>query len=325
MDVVQSRPSPSTSCQRFNVHCNQCQSKIWSGDLTLEQLFTVLRTWDPIIQFNVDQIQEKFFLRNGSDCINAFDPVTGMNILMYTIRSGATGIGDDEKAKHAVSALFKKGVDVYCKSQLLGINCIHLAAHFDCPKVLRYIISQMDVGCLGEFLNELSDSGSSPIHLAAANLSSGAFRVLIECPEVNIRALDDQGRPVQACIGTNQPSIDSSDPRLRLIKMLLTKAAQKNLRSNTEPDQMKSIFTINQKSYDIAIDPSIGDRVHVTGKGAGVLKYVGEPNFSTGLWYGIELDECRGRNDGYVQGKKYFNCKQRHGIFVRRSKIEKIL
>jgi hypothetical protein len=62
----------------------------------------------------------------------------------------------------------------------------------------------------------------------------------------------------------------------------------------------------------------LGDVVSVTGtKKVGVVKYSGEVHFSDGIWIGIELPDPTGKNDGSVQGVKYFNCKPKHGLFVR--------
>jgi hypothetical protein len=62
----------------------------------------------------------------------------------------------------------------------------------------------------------------------------------------------------------------------------------------------------------------LGDVVAVTGtRKVGVVKYAGEVHFSDGVWIGIELPDPTGKNDGSVQGVKYFNCKPKHGLFVR--------
>ena len=34
-------------------------------------------------------------------------------------------------------------------------------------------------------------------------------------------------------------------------------------------------------------------------------------------WCGSVLDEPAGKNDGSVKGKKYFECKPKHGLIVR--------
>ncbi|EMG48672.1 hypothetical protein SBY92_003997 [Candida maltosa Xu316] len=61
----------------------------------------------------------------------------------------------------------------------------------------------------------------------------------------------------------------------------------------------------------------------------GQIKFIGSTQFAPGLWYGIELEEPNGKNNGTVQGVKYFDCKQAingqfHGIFVRESMINRI-
>ncbi|XP_019410021.1 PREDICTED: dynactin subunit 1 isoform X1 [Crocodylus porosus] len=67
----------------------------------------------------------------------------------------------------------------------------------------------------------------------------------------------------------------------------------------------------------------VGSRVEVIGKGyRGTVAYVGATLFATGKWVGVILDEAKGKNDGSVQGRKYFTCEENHGIFVRQSQIQ---
>uniref|UniRef100_A0A8C7ITG7 Dynactin subunit 1 n=1 Tax=Oncorhynchus kisutch TaxID=8019 RepID=A0A8C7ITG7_ONCKI len=67
----------------------------------------------------------------------------------------------------------------------------------------------------------------------------------------------------------------------------------------------------------------VGSRVEVIGKGhRGTVAYIGATLFSTGKWVGVILDESKGKNDGTVQGKRYFTCHENHGIFVRQSQIQ---
>uniref|UniRef100_A0A8C0F6Y9 Dynactin subunit 1 n=1 Tax=Bubo bubo TaxID=30461 RepID=A0A8C0F6Y9_BUBBB len=67
---------------------------------------------------------------------------------------------------------------------------------------------------------------------------------------------------------------------------------------------------------------SVGSRVEVIGKGhRGTVAYVGATLFATGKWVGVILDEAKGKNDGTVQGRKYFTCEENHGIFVRQSQV----
>ncbi|XP_062864339.1 dynactin subunit 1a [Trichomycterus rosablanca] len=69
----------------------------------------------------------------------------------------------------------------------------------------------------------------------------------------------------------------------------------------------------------------VGSVVEVIGKGQrGTVAYVGATLFASGKWVGVILDEPKGKNDGTVQGKSYFTCKENHGIFVRQSQIQVI-
>ncbi|XP_043534583.1 dynactin subunit 1-like isoform X2 [Chiloscyllium plagiosum] len=67
----------------------------------------------------------------------------------------------------------------------------------------------------------------------------------------------------------------------------------------------------------------VGSRVEVIGKGhRGTVAYVGATMFASGKWVGVILDDAKGKNDGTVQGKRYFTCEENHGIFVRQSQIQ---
>ncbi|XP_055680972.1 restin homolog isoform X18 [Lutzomyia longipalpis] len=68
----------------------------------------------------------------------------------------------------------------------------------------------------------------------------------------------------------------------------------------------------------------VGDRVIVSsgfGSRPGVLKYIGETSFAPGNWCGVELDDPTGKNNGSVDGIRYFECADKYGIFVPLAKV----
>ncbi|XP_076338969.1 CAP-Gly domain-containing linker protein 4-like isoform X2 [Tachypleus tridentatus] len=71
-------------------------------------------------------------------------------------------------------------------------------------------------------------------------------------------------------------------------------------------------------------DFAVGDKVMVGGKRKGIIRFAGETEFAPGWWYGIELDQPLGKNDGSVQGVKYFECHPDHGLFASSQKITRI-
>ena len=57
----------------------------------------------------------------------------------------------------------------------------------------------------------------------------------------------------------------------------------------------------------------------------GEVAYIGEVEEIPGVkgpWIGVILDEPTGKNDGSVNGKRYFQCGKNKGIFVRPERIQ---
>lgn len=75
-----------------------------------------------------------------------------------------------------------------------------------------------------------------------------------------------------------------------------------------------------------AMKIKIGDRckVHVKGQldRKGTVMFVGTVHFKPGYWVGVKYDEPLGKNDGSIDGKRYFECANKYGSFVRPSDVE---
>lgn len=68
----------------------------------------------------------------------------------------------------------------------------------------------------------------------------------------------------------------------------------------------------------------IGERVVVGDSKRGVVAYIGTTQFAAGDWVGVELDTPAGKNDGSVNGVRYFTCTPLHGVFARAEKLSKL-
>ncbi|KAJ4306698.1 Dynactin, 150 kDa isoform [Collariella sp. IMI 366227] len=66
---------------------------------------------------------------------------------------------------------------------------------------------------------------------------------------------------------------------------------------------------------------AVGQKIQLSDGRNGTIRYVGQTAFAQGDWVGIELDDATGKNDGTVQGERYFDCEMGYGMFVRPSTV----
>lgn len=63
----------------------------------------------------------------------------------------------------------------------------------------------------------------------------------------------------------------------------------------------------------------VGQTVELLNGVKATVQFVGNTHFAPGDWIGIELEDASGKNDGAVQGQRYFDCPPGHGMFIRPS------
>jgi dynactin 1 len=61
----------------------------------------------------------------------------------------------------------------------------------------------------------------------------------------------------------------------------------------------------------------LGQTVRLSDGRQGTIRFVGGTHFAQGEWVGVELEDDSGKNDGSVQGERYFDCDPGRGMFVR--------
>ncbi|KAL9919930.1 kinesin heavy chain 73 isoform 4-T13 [Glossina fuscipes fuscipes] len=99
--------------------------------------------------------------------------------------------------------------------------------------------------------------------------------------------------------------------------ILISSNGRLNMSNSLENEDDNKFTEINLPSW-VVVGESVLIRPYNT---SGLIAYVGTTHFQPGLWIGVELDTPTGKNDGTVQGIQYFQCKAKHGIFVRSDKL----
>ena len=64
-------------------------------------------------------------------------------------------------------------------------------------------------------------------------------------------------------------------------------------------------------------DFEVGETVQIQDGRTAIVRFVGNTHFAVGDWIGVELEDASGKNDGAVQGQRYFDCAPAHGMFIR--------
>ena len=74
---------------------------------------------------------------------------------------------------------------------------------------------------------------------------------------------------------------------------------------------------------DLAL--SLGQTVLSQDDRRGIIRFIGLTSFAKGEWLGLELFKDSGKNDGSVNGQRYFECQPGFGIFIRAASVVEII
>eukprot|EP01084_Bolivina_argentea_P005324 10063_1 len=69
---------------------------------------------------------------------------------------------------------------------------------------------------------------------------------------------------------------------------------------------------------------TVGDDVDLTNDLSGTVRFIGTVYQRKGIYYGIELSKSKGKTNGTISNIRYFKCKIKRGLFLRRSRITHI-
>ena len=69
-------------------------------------------------------------------------------------------------------------------------------------------------------------------------------------------------------------------------------------------------------------DFQVGQTVELSKGVRAIVQFIGNTHFAPGDWIGIEFEDASGKNDGSLQGQRYFSCPPAHGMFIRPDKLD---
>ncbi|NXX48995.1 CE350 protein, partial [Tricholaema leucomelas] len=132
---------------------------------------------------------------------------------------------------------------------------------------------------------------------------------------------------ISECLSDRSPSLSGSVQSERLLELKSPTELIKNTeRSDVEhegaPTESPLWAPVSiTEAADSMPDFTVGDRVLVSEVQPGTLRFKGLTKFAKGFWAGVELDKPEGNNNGTYDGIRYFDCKEKHGIFAPPQKI----
>jgi len=143
----------------------------------------------------------------------------------------------------------------------------------------------------------------------------------------------DSNRSMSSPIRIGSVSPNKSTGKLPSIPIMSPVLPQKSMTSPILPHKSPSSGRIVHNRSKTSLNTSGSDsglyktkklqpgmNAFVNGE-IGIVKFIGRVDFSDGIWVGVALKNEAGKNDGTVQGKKYFHCKPGFGLMVKPSKV----
>eukprot|EP01084_Bolivina_argentea_P298689 514756_1 len=88
------------------------------------------------------------------------------------------------------------------------------------------------------------------------------------------------------------------------------------------------ILKTNWKHNKETVPVTVGDKIYCTKtKCNGIIRFIGIPYSvkKKGIYYGIELEQEKGKNNGTIKRRTYFKCKEKCGIFVEPQFVKLLL
>ncbi|CAH8535486.1 unnamed protein product [Schistosoma turkestanicum] len=214
--------------------CEDCQESVTSTNLSISQLFAILRQWTPYAQLQLITIVEEIFRRGAH--VDDRDGLSDMTLLHFAAKSGA--LGDEQAACRIANYLLDEGANLEARCKWTDMTPLHYAAYFDCPILADLLIHRG--ACISARASLLDNS--TPLHLAASQLSLGTARILIQAADFSVTKTGQQYDAKEAKDGCNRTPYECLPPSGQLPEPLCTlRDLLAELLRPTSPQQTEEI------------------------------------------------------------------------------------
>lgn len=114
---------------------------------------------------------------------------------------------------------------------------------------------------------------------------------------------------------------DAYEKRTDSVRSFMKKQRVGRFNEEETAKKQEELAAREEEEKAAAATIAIGNRCEVKVPGQptkiGTVMYVGEADFKPGHWVGVKYDEPMGKHDGCVNGKRYFECENKYGAFVK--------
>ena len=180
-------------------------------------------------------------------------------------------------------------------------------------------------------LSKAKKTASSFREKASAQQTSKVHQQLSEA-ERRVAELTESEASLKKLLDARQRGLSHAVERVTRQDKELT-AARAALRTKTGRDPSDRDADAHRDSWlGEGRALAVGDRVVVLAEYSdddvqeervGQVVFLGPTDLGDGAWAGVSLDHALGKHDGRVRGRRYFDCKENHGILVRPTKLRR--
>lgn len=152
------------------------------------------------------------------------------------------------------------------------------------------------------------------------------FRLHVVDPQGTAAHYHDVSKVEKYELSTDEYNNRSDSVRAFKQKMKIGQFSEIDPEEQAKKEEEKKKKEEEQAKKEKLIAENVGSRCEIRIPNQafrrGKVAYAGTTKFKAGFWVGVQYDEPVGKNDGSVDGVKYFECLPKYGGFVKAATVE---